>query len=104
METRHYIGLALVAAGVFIQPIGWIFYTWLSIISFVLIALGLFIFLTQKVIEKLEAKEMEERRRRKNAICMPGDIHDYSGWGKAGRSTAWDSSSGDGGGDGGGGD
>ena len=78
------------------------FYTWISIVSFVLITFGVIIFLNQKVTEKLEERELKEGRRRNNAICMPGDIHDYSGWGKGGRSTAWESPSGDGSDDGGG--
>ncbi len=100
MEPRNYIGLLLVLAGVVLQSIGWIYSTIVAVLSFVLIALGLAIFITQRVLEKMEDREFGHGGG--GGPAVPGDIHDYSGWGKGGRSDAWQSSSG--GGDGGGGE
>ena len=98
MEPRNWIGLVFIVAGVILQPIGWMFVFWLQVLSFALLFIGIFIFVTQKFIEKSEEKEF--RSSGKGGPAMPGDVHDYSGWGKAGRSESYMSESG---GDGGGG-
>ena len=97
MEHRNWIGLIFILAGIIIQPIGWMFMFWLQVLSFVLIFIGTLIFVTQKYIEKSEEKEFGTGRSQGPA--MPGDVHDYSGWGKGGRSESYMSdSSSDGGG------
>ena len=107
MDFRKWIGLGSILAGVLIQPIGWMYEFWLQILSFVLIFVGAFIFVTQKYVDKA-VKEFNSggrgrrgRRGRRGGPVMPGDIHDYSGWGKGGRSESYmskSSSDGDGGG------
>ncbi len=99
MEMRNWIGIIIILAGVIIQPVGWMFHFWLQILSFVLIFIGVVIFVTQKYIEKSEEREFSSGSGNRQA--MPGDIHDYSGWGEGGRSESWSSSHGS---DGGGGD
>ncbi len=101
MEVRHYIGIILVAIGTTLIPIGWMFYPILTIVGWVVFVIGVLIFLTQRVIKKMEDKEFGGEG--KFGSCVPTDVHDHSGWGKGGRSEGWESSS-DLGGDGGGGD
>lgn len=97
MEKRNWIGLIFMLAGIIIQPVGFMYAFWLQILSFVLIFIGAFIFVTQKYIEKKEEKEFGSYG---GGRSMPGDIHDNSGWGKGGRSDSYMSDSGsDGGGD-----
>jgi uncharacterized membrane protein YgcG len=76
------------------------FVFWIKWLSFALLFIGVFIFTTQRYIEKSEEREFNS-----GLGCgrpMPGDVHDYSGWGEGGRSESW-SSSDSGGGNGGGG-
>jgi hypothetical protein len=101
MEARHYIGIILIGIGTLLIPIGWMFYPIVTIIGWLAFILGLIIFMTQKVIEKMEDKEFGEGG--KSGTAVPTDIHDYSGWGSGGRSEGWSSSQSSGN-DGGGGD
>jgi len=94
MEPRNWIGIVIILIGVILQPVGWIYLVWLQAVSFVLIAIGVFIFVTQKYIEHEEEKEFNARRR---GSGMPGDVHDNSGWGSGGRSDSWSSGSSEGG-------
>lgn len=101
MEPRNWIGIILLICGVVVQPIGWMFYFQLQILSFVLIFLGVFILIVQKRIQAAEEKEFSLGSSRGHAI--PGDAHGYSGWDEGGRSDSWKSSSAGDSGDGGGG-
>jgi len=92
MEPRNWIGIILVIIGVIIQPVGWMYTFWLQILSFVLIFIGVFIFVTQKYLDYSVARELSG----KGGSGMPGDIHDSSGWGSGGRSDSWEASDGDG--------
>ncbi|GAB6042880.1 hypothetical protein [Endothiovibrio diazotrophicus] len=98
MEPRNWIGIIIILTGVIVQPVGWMFAFWLQILSFILIFIGVFIFLTQKYIEKTEESEFGSGSGGSHA--MPGDIHDYSGWEHGGRSESWSSDQSDGGGGG----
>ena len=100
MEPRHYIGITVLGVGVVLQPIGWMYSTIVAVASFILIAVGAVIFLTQRVLEKMEQKEFGSTSR--GGPDLPGDIHGSSGWGRGGRSDAWESSSNEPGGHGGG--
>ena len=91
MESRHYIGIAIIVVGVVLQPIGWMYSTIVAVVSFILIAIGAFIFITQKVLEKMEEKEFGSANR--GGPDLPGDVHGSSGWERGGRSDAWESSS-----------
>ena len=101
MEPRNWIGIIIILLGVILQPVGWMFVFWVQILSFVLITIGVFIFVTQKYINYKEEKEFVSRR---SGSGMPGDIHENSGWGSGGRSESWSSEHGGQGGGGGGGD
>jgi uncharacterized membrane protein YgcG len=102
MEPRNWIGIVMLIAGIIIQPIGWMYAFWLQLVSFVFIVLGVSIFFTQKLIERME--ERERSAGHPSHHPMPGDIHDYNGWGHGGRSTSWTSGHDSGGSDGGGGE
>lgn len=77
--------------GVALQPVGWMFVQWLTIVSFVAIALGIFLLLAGRHDEIDDAPATSGR-------AMPGDIHGYSGQLSGGRSTAYESSHADHGG------
>ena len=101
MEPRNWIGLGIIIIGVIIQPIGFMYFFWAQILSFVLIFIGFLIFGTQKYLDYKTEKEFSSGHQSGPAI--PGDIHDHSGWGSGGQSSSWTSSN-SGGGDSGGGD
>jgi len=90
MEPRNWIGLIFILCGVIIQPIGWMYAFWIQIASFILIFIGVVIFVTQRYIERVESRG--ERSGSRSGSGMPGDIHDASGWGHGGRSESWKSS------------
>ncbi len=100
MDARNWIGLFFILAGIILQPLGWMFFHPLQLVSFILIFIGCVIFVTQKYIEKSEQAEFDSARRH-NGRAMPGDINDSSGWGHGGRSDSWTSNAdSDGGGSG----
>ena len=96
MEFRNWIGITIIILGVALQSIGWMFYFPLQIVSFALIVVGVMVFVTNKFLDK--SVENEFKSGSSSGSAMPGDVHDYSGWGKGGRSDSWSSSQ-DGGGD-----
>lgn len=98
MEIRNWIGLILIVIGIALQPFGWIYYYPAQIISFVLIFVGCFIFVTQKYIEK---KEEEANARYLSGRGLSGDIADNSGWGRNGESHSYQNFNSDSSGDGG---
>ncbi|MBQ4810580.1 hypothetical protein J8M20_04500 [Pseudoalteromonas luteoviolacea] len=97
MEARNWIGLGFIIVGVVLQPVGFMFVFWIQILSFILIFLGAAIFSTQKYLDHKMEKEYSSGHH--NGQKLPGDIHDYSGWGEGGRSESWQSSDGGGGGE-----
>ena len=97
MEARNWIGIIIILFGVLLQPIGWMYIQWVTIVSFIFIFIGVFVFVTQKYIEKSEEAEFNSGS---SGPAMPGDVHGHSGWADGGRSESSDF----GGGDGGGGD
>ena len=100
MEARNWVGIVIILVGVVLQPVGFMFAFWVQCVSAVLIVIGVFIFVTQKYIERSEANEYESRSEKGHVL--PGDINENSGWGSGGRSESWSSSdSSDGGGGGG---
>ena len=84
MEPRNWIGLTIAFIGMVLQPIGWILYPWVRILSLVLFAVGVAIFFTQKYIEQMDAKEFGSGSDPSSS--GPGDIYNYSGWRSGGRS------------------
>lgn len=82
--------------GVALQPIGWIFLPWVTIVSFVAIALGVLLaFASWRGDDGMEggSSSIEFTGRE-----LPGDIHGYSAQMSGGRSTSWESSHSDHGG------
>ena len=91
MRLRNIFAVALLIVGVVLQPLGWMYASWLAVISFAAIVAG-------AVFLQFEDSTSDRSRSRD----MPGDIHGHSGQLSGGRSTAWESNH-SGGGDGGGG-
>jgi membrane protein implicated in regulation of membrane protease activity len=91
VNIRSYIGIAAVAVGAVTLPIGWMFSVAITLGALLLLIVGLYIFLTPPVIEKLEQDERRDRRKQ-SGVEIPGDIHGFSGWGRGGRSASWNDS------------
>ena len=89
MSPAKLFGLALLVAGVVLQPIGWAYVHWLMPVSFVAIALGVGIMFVAS--RELREGGGEGSGSSRSGREMPGDIHGYSGQQHGGRSTSWES-------------
>ena len=93
MEFRNWIGLILIVAGVSVQAAGFYFAAWLSVISFILITLGVVVFATQRYIDYKESNEINFGPSNKNtSLPIMGDIFNSSGQRTGGRTEDWSSS------------
>ena len=99
MRLRNIFAVALLIVGVVLQPLGWMYASWLAVISFAAIVAGAVFLQFEDSTSDEGADGTSDRSRSRD---MPGDIHGHSGQLSGGRSTAWESNH-SGGGDGGGG-
>jgi len=77
------LGFLLLLAGIFFQPLGWMYYPSLSLVSFAGIVCGVvLIFHGRNAWDEVDSAY---------GVSMPGDIYGYSGQMSGGRSTAWES-------------
>ena len=104
MEIRNWVGIILIVLGSSLQIYGYYSETWVRVVSFIIIVVGVMVFATQRYIASKERSEFNFGPSRKNtSLPIMGDIFNTSGNRTGGRSE--DSWSGDSsGGDGGGGD
>ncbi|ABE43579.1 hypothetical protein [Polaromonas sp. JS666] len=88
MSARNILAIVLLLVGVVLQPVGWMYATWLAAASFVaIVAGGLLLY-----VERGRADEGGGGTSGRSAGReMPGDIHGHSGQLSGGRSTAWES-------------
>ena len=88
MNVRTILAIVLLLVGVVLQPIGWMYATWLAIVSFAaIVAAGLLLYAG-----RVRAGEGDGGTSGHSAgRGMPGDIHGHSGQLSGGRSTAWES-------------
>lgn len=88
MSPLRVIGLMVLLIGVVLQPIGWMYTHWLTVPSFIAIAIGVVL-----LIHGRESAFAQEGRAdpRSGGREMPGDIHGHSGQMSGGRSTSWQS-------------
>ena len=97
MKFREIVGALLVVASLILVPVAWAFSRILWLVAFSLLVSGCWLFYTERNIRK----EEELARLSDHGSCQgsgrPNDIHDYTGWSRAGRSETMD---GDGGLDG----
>ena len=104
MEIRNWIGIIMIVLGTSLQVYGYYSETWIRVISFILIILGVFVFATQRYIASKEASEFHYGPSNKNtSLPLMGDIFNTSGQRTGGRTdNSWsnDSSGSDGGGGG----
>jgi len=89
------LGFCILILGVALQPIGWMYFHWLTLVSFLCILLGVFFLMAGR---HDGPKDGAGGPGRLTGREMPGDIHGYSGQMSGGRSTSWESSHGDHGG------
>lgn len=87
--------MALIVAGLILLPTAWMFSRALWLVAGVLIFVGAFLFVTERVRKRAEQHDRETG----GGGGAPGDVHNYSGWRAGGRSETMDGDSGDGGGD-----
>jgi hypothetical protein len=90
------LGLIVLVIGIVLQPIGWMFTQWVTIVSFVAIVIGVWLILSGRHAESDGGHG--EGLLKPTGREMPGDIHGYSGQLSGGRSTSWESSHSDHGG------
>ena len=104
MEFRNWIGIIMIVIGTSVKVAGFYDGPWLRVVGFVLIVLGVFIFVTQRYIAYSEYREFRTGPSNKNtSLPIMGDIFNVSGQRTGGRTEDWSSGSGSSGGDGGGG-
>lgn len=95
------LGIVVFIAGVVLQPVGWMFTHWLTLVSGLAIVAGVVLIFSGRD----EGGGGDGDPVKLTGREMPGDIHGYSGQMSGGRSTAWESGHADhGGGHGGAGD
>ena len=85
---REGAGLTLAGLGVALVPIGWYFSRLLWIAAFVLALVGFVLLYTERVRkadEEVESAPADYMRPIRPSV--PGDVHNYSGWRDAGRSS-----------------
>lgn len=105
MELRNWIGIIMIILGSSVNVAGFYDATWLRVLGFVLIFLGVFIFATQRYIAYSEEREFRVGPSHKNtSLPLMGDIFNTSGQRTGGRTEDYSSGGGSSGGDGGGGD
>jgi len=89
---REWIGLGFILVGLFLLPAAWAFSRVLWLLSFSMLAVGLWLFYTRRVLRR-EAQLEKTRGGQQTGGCTPSDIHNYTGWQQAGRSKTMDTSS-----------
>ncbi|TPV52218.1 hypothetical protein FJ444_21170 [Aestuariibacter sp. GS-14] len=104
MELRNWIGIIMIVLGTSLQVYGYYSETWVRVLAFIIILIGVFVFFTQRYIARKEAAEFNYGPSAKNtSLPLMGDIFNTSGQRTGGRTEdSWssDSSGGDGGGGG----
>lgn len=94
----------MITIGSSVQVAGFYDAVWLRIVGFVLIILGVFVFVTQRYIAYSEGREFRTGPSHKHtSLPLMGDIFNTSGQRTGGRTGDWSSGSGSSGSDGGGG-
>ena len=87
MSPSRTVGLLIFIGGVALQPVGWMFSHWLTLVSFAAILVG--------VVLLLRGRDQDSSSGGSDSVSltgreMPGDIHGYSGQISGGRSTSWE--------------
>jgi len=88
MNLSRVAGILLLIIGVVLQPIGWMFFTWAAVVSFVCLVVGV-LFLFRARTE--DGGGSDGLLPSPTGREMPGDIYGYSGQLDGGRSEAWES-------------
>lgn len=105
MEFRNWIGIILIVIGTSLQVYGYYGETWVRVISFIIIVLGVAVFATQRYIASSENSEFNYGPSSKNtSLPLMGDIFNTSGQRTGGRTDSNYSNDNSSGSDGGGGD
>ncbi len=86
LRFREILGLIAIVVGLLLLPTAWAFSRVLWFVAFCLLGVGGWLFYTER-----SAKNDEELARLSGSGSCPGsgrpsDIHDYTGWSRAGRS------------------
>jgi hypothetical protein len=92
MNGIRIFGFLLLLAGVILQPIGWMYYTWAALVSFILIFAGVFLLFVSRESGAGDAGGVGGGPR-VTGREMPTDVHGNSGQYSGGRSSALESNS-----------
>lgn len=91
MTFREWTGLALTVVGLLLIPAAWAFSRVLWVVSFSLFAMGLWLFYTRRLARR-EARLDKFKESERTETGVPTDIHNYTGWQRAGRSETMNTS------------
>lgn len=94
-SLREVTGLVLIIAGVAALPLTWMFSRLWWAACFLLVLIGVVLFLTDRISDRLE-EDRKQGSDRPVRPEVPGDVHNYSGWRSGGRSETMDGHGADG--------
>lgn len=100
LRHREVLGLVVIITGVILIPVAWAFSRVLWLVAFCLFMGGAWLFYTERNIRKDEELAKLSGPGSCQGSGRPNDIHDYTGWSRAGRSETMDTGGDLGGGDG----
>ena len=88
INWKPYVGAAFLFVGCGLAPMAWMFERTLWFVAFTLLFVGSMLMILAYEEAKKEGSYMFSGWRRGADRSLPGDIHDYSGWGSGGRTTS----------------
>jgi len=87
INAREAIGLGLIIVGVVLTPVAWAWSARWWLLAFSLIVVGAFLFYTDRMIRREEDRKRGGGGSGALGPAMPTDVHSYTGWRDAGRTS-----------------
>lgn len=100
LRFREIVGVLLIIVSLILVPVAWAFSRILWLVAFCLLLAGCWLFYTERTLKREEELAHLSNHGSCQGSGRPNDIHDYTGWSRAGRSETMDSSGDLGGADG----
>jgi hypothetical protein len=92
LRFREIVGALLITVSLILVPAAWAFSRALWLLAFFALVSGAWLFYTERNIRKEEELDRLSGHRSGQGSGRPNDIHDYTGWSRAGRSETMDTS------------
>jgi hypothetical protein len=99
MTARELIGFLLLIAGAALVPLGWIVSHKILLLAVALLALGVSLFYTERMLKREERLSGEGAAGDSCRHVVPGDLHNATGWQTGGRTQPFESGHSESGGD-----